>query len=108
MAGKRRADTRRRGRALVACPVGLAIPWSTVALASMGTVMAAMSASAFNQIMEVTNDSRMARTARRPLVTGKISHQHAMFVTSATGVRPSSDPQPSTLYPAPETLTPKL
>jgi len=72
--------------ALVACPVGLAIPWSTVALASMGTVMAAMSASAFNQIMEVTNDSRMARTARRPLVTGKISHQHAMFVTSATGV----------------------
>jgi heme O synthase-like polyprenyltransferase len=40
--------------------------------------------------MEVENDSKMQRTSRRPLVAGKISYQHAIFVSSATGVRISN------------------
>jgi len=41
---------------------------------------------AFNQIMERENDRRMTRTARRPIVTGKISPEHGYTVASIAGV----------------------
>jgi len=70
----------------VAVPVGTPMLWDALAITSGGTMLAAMSASAFNQVMERSNDSRMMRTSRRPLVTGKITPEHAYAVASAAGV----------------------
>jgi protoheme IX farnesyltransferase len=49
-------------------------------------MMAACSANAFNQIMEVANDSRMKRTMRRPLPSGRMSLPHAVAFAVAMGV----------------------
>ena len=70
----------------MAVPVGSPIMWDMLAVTSGGTMLAAMSASAFNQIMERENDRRMTRTARRPLVTGRISPEHGYTVASMAGV----------------------
>jgi protoheme IX farnesyltransferase len=48
--------------------------------------MAACSANAFNQIMEDANDSRMKRTMRRPLPSGRMSLPHAVAFAVAMGV----------------------
>jgi protoheme IX farnesyltransferase len=45
-----------------------------------------MGASAFNQAMEISNDSRMKRTMRRPLVAGKISKSHALTAASLSSI----------------------
>ena len=70
----------------VAVPVGTPMMWDALVITSGGTMLAAMSASAFNQIVERENDSRMTRTSRRPLVTGKITPQHAYAAASAAGI----------------------
>lgn len=44
-----------------------------------------MGASAYNQCMEIPNDSRMKRTSRRPLVSGKISQLHAFIAATTAG-----------------------
>jgi len=70
----------------MAVPVGAPIMWDMLAITSGGTMLAAMSASSFNQIVERENDKLMTRTARRPLVTGKISPEHGYTVASLAGV----------------------
>lgn len=70
----------------MAVPVGTPIIWHMLAITSGGTMLAAMSASAFNQIVERENDRLMTRTAKRPLVTGKISPEHGYTVASLAGI----------------------
>lgn len=45
-----------------------------------GTTLAALSANTFNQWIEIANDSKMGRTMKRPLPSGRISPQHALAV----------------------------
>ena len=70
----------------MAVPVGAPIMWDMLAMTSGGTMLAAMSASAFNQVIERDNDRRMTRTAKRPLVMGKISPLHGYTAASLAGV----------------------
>ena len=42
-----------------------------------GTFLLSASANSFNQLMEVSNDAAMTRTAKRPLPSGRISATHA-------------------------------
>ena len=46
-----------------------AINWERLGWTSLGTMLASSSANALNQIYEVVNDSKMTRTAVRPLPT---------------------------------------
>lgn len=65
---------------------GEVVDWAGLVWTSAGTMMAACSANAFNQIMEVANDSRMKRTMRRPLPSGRMSLPHAVVFAVAMGV----------------------
>jgi len=58
-----------------------------LAAVCVGTTLQAWSANSFNQVWEVENDSRMKRTCRRPLPTGRITRPHAAaWATVAGGV----------------------
>jgi protoheme IX farnesyltransferase len=74
------------GYLLAAGPV---IDWVKLAWTVIGTTLAAMSANTINQIIEVSRDAKMNRTAGRPLPSGRISVRHASivaFVTAGTGL----------------------
>src|SRR5262249_60058060 len=63
--------------------------WAPFVHAIAGTVLVASGAAALNQLIEVSYDARMRRTARRPLVSGRIAPGHALsfgVVLSAGGV----------------------
>lgn len=64
---------------------GEAVDWSKLCWTSVGTMAAASSANALNQIYEVSNDALMKRTARRPLPTGKLSVPHALAFAGIMG-----------------------
>ena len=65
---------------------GESIEWSKLAWTSLGTFACAASANSFNQIYEVENDKLMKRTCKRPLPTGKITRQNALFWALGTGL----------------------
>ncbi|HVS71558.1 MAG TPA: heme o synthase [Phycisphaerae bacterium] len=46
----------------------------------LGTFLAAIGASAFNQAIEGPRDARMKRTLRRPVPSGRVSRAHAAYV----------------------------
>ncbi|MBM4398528.1 MAG: UbiA family prenyltransferase, partial [Deltaproteobacteria bacterium] len=48
----------------------------------LGTLLAATSASALNQVQDAARDARMARTASRPLPGGRIDRATAVFVAT--------------------------
>lgn len=48
-------------------------PWSALIWGSLGIGLAAASAAAFNHVLDRRADAEMARTRRRPLVTGQLS-----------------------------------
>jgi protoheme IX farnesyltransferase len=50
-----------------------------------GGLFVVFSSNALNQLIEVDNDGKMARTANRPIVEGKISIQHARIFSLASG-----------------------
>ena len=53
--------------------------------ALLGTGLAAVGASALNQLLEIGRDAKMRRTCRRPLPAGAISRRHAfLFAMTAT------------------------
>jgi heme o synthase len=58
-----------------------AVPFSA---ACIGTMLAACSASSFNQIIEVERDARMKRTQNRPLPSGRVSRESALAFGGAT------------------------
>jgi heme o synthase len=61
------------------------IHWMGLALTALGTGLAAVGASALNQLLEIGRDAQMRRTCRRPLPAGEISRRHAfLFAMTAT------------------------
>lgn len=61
------------------------IDFSKLAWTSVGTFGAAACANALNQLYEIANDGRMARTCNRPLPAGRISSRHAMMFALLSG-----------------------
>jgi protoheme IX farnesyltransferase len=61
------------------------IDWSACGWTSLGTMLCSSSANALNQLYEVSNDSRMSRTAVRPLPQGRMSRGHALAFALMTG-----------------------
>lgn len=62
------------------------IEWKGLGWTSLGTMLTASSANALNQVYEVINDSKMKRTAARPLPAGRMSRVHALAFAAFTGV----------------------
>ena len=56
-----------------------------VAATLIGGTLAAGSANAFNMVIEAETDKLMARTSKRPLVTGSIGKTHALVFASIIG-----------------------
>jgi heme o synthase len=60
-------------------PVLSDVPWIRLLHTLLGTVLVASGAAALNQWMEHDFDAKMQRTARRPIVTGRIEPVHALM-----------------------------
>ncbi|KAH8934113.1 hypothetical protein BDL97_18G066600 [Sphagnum fallax] len=65
---------------------GEVVDWVGLCWTTIGTMLAAASANAFNQIMEVTTDAQMKRTMRRPLPSGRMGMSHAVAFAVTMGV----------------------
>ncbi|BBM96815.1 heme o synthase [Marchantia polymorpha subsp. ruderalis] len=65
---------------------GDTVDWTGLGLTSFGTMLCAASANSFNQLLEISNDSRMKRTMRRPLPAGRIGVPHALAFAVTAGV----------------------
>eukprot|EP00879_Flechtneria_rotunda_P032000 GHRR01035143.1.p1 GENE.GHRR01035143.1~~GHRR01035143.1.p1 ORF type:complete len:286 (+),score=82.84 GHRR01035143.1:134-991(+) len=61
------------------------VDYAKLAWTSIGTLGAAACANTLNQLYEVVNDSRMARTCNRPLPAGRISKATAVVFAVFTG-----------------------
>lgn len=64
---------------------GDSIDYAKLAWTSLGTLGAAACANTLNQLYEIFNDSRMTRTANRPLPAGRLSTRHARVFALLTG-----------------------
>ncbi len=64
---------------------GEKIDWVALGWTSLGTFGAAACANALNQLYEVVNDSRMTRTANRPLPGGRLTALHAAAFAAVMG-----------------------
>jgi len=69
----------------------IVINWSGLIVALVGVLQLVAASSIFNQVLETESDSRMARTANRPLVSGRVWRTEAMAIAavmtcSGTGV----------------------
>ncbi len=54
-------------------------PWTSLLHTVIGTVLVASGAATLNQLIELRFDAQMRRTARRPLVSGRIKRSHALW-----------------------------
>jgi len=61
------------------------LDWAGLAWTSLGTMGAACSANALNQLYEISNDARMRRTCNRPLPTGRMTPAYAAGFALASG-----------------------
>lgn len=61
------------------------IDYAKLAWTSLGTFGAAACANTLNQLYEISNDARMARTCNRPLPAGRISSRHAAAFALLSG-----------------------
>jgi protoheme IX farnesyltransferase len=57
----------------------LHFPWVPFIHTVLGTVFVASGAATLNQLIELQYDAQMRRTARRPLVSGRIDFSHALW-----------------------------
>ena len=55
-------------------------PWTSLLHTLIGTVLVASGAATLNQLIELRFDGQMRRTARRPLVSGRIKPAHALWL----------------------------
>ena len=62
------------------------LDWLGLALTALGVALAAGSANAFNQVLEIQRDARMRRTRTRPLPAGRLSVTHAVLFASVSGM----------------------
>ena len=61
-------------------------PFSLVAMTILAGTLSAGSANAFNMVIESESDKLMARTAKRPIVTGVISRVNAAIFATVIGI----------------------
>ena len=54
-------------------------PWTQFLNTLFGTILVASGAATLNQLIELRYDARMRRTARRPLVLGRIAPSHGLW-----------------------------
>ncbi|CAD7698603.1 unnamed protein product [Ostreobium quekettii] len=64
---------------------GETVDWAGLGWTALGTMGAAACANALNQIAEVRSDGMMARTASRPLPSGRMAAGHALCFAVAAG-----------------------
>ncbi|MCL2648014.1 MAG: heme o synthase [Phycisphaerales bacterium] len=70
----------------VAAKATLNFDWRVLGWTCLGTFLAAVGASAFNQAWEMLRDAKMERTKRRPVPTEEISRAHAAFVGAIASI----------------------
>jgi len=61
-------------------------PWRALVFGTLGIWMASGSAAAFNHLIDERIDKLMARTARRPLATGKLKPRQVLLFAIALGI----------------------
>ncbi|MEO8811253.1 MAG: heme o synthase [Rhodanobacter sp.] len=61
-------------------------PWRALVFGTLGIWMASGSAAAFNHLIDERIDKLMARTARRPLATGKLTPHQALLFAVLLGI----------------------
>lgn len=71
---------------LLAVPAREALPVLKMCLACLGIAFASASAAVFNHVFDRHIDTKMYRTQRRPLPTGKIQPKQALLFSLALGV----------------------
>jgi protoheme IX farnesyltransferase len=70
---------------MLRAPLGADFPWLHGLVVLAGVMLLSSGASALNQVQEVDRDALMARTANRPLPSGRLSHAQGLaFATVAT------------------------
>ena len=65
---------------------GMPLDYTTMAAVCTGTALCAASAGTFNQIFEISEDSKMKRTLTRPLPSGNVSKTSATVFGASTGL----------------------
>jgi protoheme IX farnesyltransferase len=60
--------------------------WLQFAITVLGTAGAAFCANAFNQVIEVERDAKMARTVNRPIPAGRMTRVTASLIAASLGV----------------------
>jgi len=61
-------------------------PWRALVFGTLGIWMASGSAAAFNHLIDERIDKLMARTARRPLATGKLTPRQVLIFAVSLGI----------------------
>jgi heme o synthase len=70
---------------MLRAPLGAGFPWAHGLVALAGVMLLSSGASALNQVQERGRDALMARTANRPLPSGRLSHTQGLaFAAVAT------------------------
>jgi protoheme IX farnesyltransferase len=62
------------------------VPWQPLIFGTLGITLSAAAAAAVNQLVDKGVDARMARTRRRPLVTGNLSLRQSIMFALIIGV----------------------
>ena len=68
---------------MLQAPLGPEFPWAAGLLMLTGVMLLSCGASALNQVQERGRDRLMARTAGRPLPSGRLSHAHGLTFSVA-------------------------
>jgi heme o synthase len=72
---------------MLRAPLGADFPWVSGLVALVGVMLLSSGASALNQVQERDRDALMARTANRPLPSGRLTHAQGLaFAALATAV----------------------